>query len=39
MNVARIQATNGQAAPKPIGTLERIKLIAGMGALAEKLAR
>jgi len=38
VNVARIQATNGQRAPKPIGTLERIKLISGMGALAEKLA-
>ena len=37
VNVARIQATSGIASPKPLGTLERIRLIAGMGALAERL--
>lgn len=37
VNVARIQATSGVAAPKPLGTVERIRLIAGMGALAERL--
>ncbi len=37
VNVARIAATGGPD-PKPIGTLERIRLIAGMGALAERLS-
>ena len=36
VNVARIVATHGDEG-EPIGTLERIKLIAAMGALGEKL--
>ena len=36
VNVARIAATSG-VEPKPLSTLERIRLIAGMGALAERL--
>ena len=36
VNVARIAATSG-ADPKPLSTLERIRLIAEMGALAERL--
>lgn len=37
VNIARIAATSGPD-PKPIGTVERIRLIAAMGALAERLA-
>lgn len=36
INVTRIAAASGGAAP-PIGTVERIRLIAAMGALAERL--
>lgn len=37
VNVVRIQAERGGAAAKPLGTLERLRLLAGMGALAERL--